>query len=116
MIRQRAAAWPIADADSSRVGARAESTLAENVAFYGIVLLAIAAPFETQFSVVTLPGQSISNVEACLVVVFVVWIGALAALRTRPIWRTPLTWPWLVSIAAMATASMWSPISKMNAL
>jgi hypothetical protein len=95
---------------------RGAESRAEKVAFYGVVLLAIAAPFELQAPVLALPGQSISNLEACLCVAFGAWLVALAIGRTPPVWRTPLTWPWAASIGVMALASLLSPVSKANAL
>jgi len=89
---------------------------AETVAFAGVVLLAFAAPFELINPVLVLPGQSISNLEACVLVATASWMAALIVLRTPPTWRTPLTWPWLASIAAMAAASLSSPVSRTNAL
>jgi hypothetical protein len=114
MIGQTAVAWP--DAEVGRVVRTDARAFHGTVAFYGLLLITLAAPFEMQAPLVSLPGQSISNLETCVAVAIVAWAAALAMTRALPAWRTPLTWPWMASLAAMAAASAFSPVSKMNAL
>jgi len=117
MNGRTAVAWPDAEVGAVGVAAGADArTIAGAFAFYGVLLLALAAPFEMQAPLLTLPGQSISNLETCVIVAVGAWGAALAATRTMPIWRTPLTAPWLASIGAMALASLLSPVSRANAL
>jgi len=87
-----------------------------NVAFAGVVLLSLLTPFETTRPLLRLPSQSISNLEAALLLSFGAWAVALIASRSRPTWRTRLTAPWLALVAAMAIASLLSSISRTNAL
>jgi hypothetical protein len=83
--------------------------------FGGLALLTLAAPFELTEPLVRLPRQSISSLEAALLVAFGAWAVAIAASRSMPVWRTPLTVPWLALVAAMAIASALSPVSRANA-
>ena len=87
-----------------------------NVAFAGVVLLSLLTPFETTRPLLRLPSQSISNLEAALLLSFGAWAVALIASRSRPTWRTRLTAPWLALVGAMAIASLLSSVSRTNAL
>ena len=61
-------------------------------------------------------GQSVSNVEAAVLVrVRVAAARSSVAPRCRA-WRTPLTLPWAALLVAMAVASAASPVSRVNAL
>lgn len=84
--------------------------------FAGVALLTLAAPFELTEPLLRLPRQSISSLEAAVLVAFAVWAAASAVSRRLPDWRTPLTLPWIALIAAMTVASLASPVSRVNAL
>ena len=77
--------------------------------------LTLVAPFELTSPLLRLPAQSVSNLEAAVLVAFA--LAALAVLITRrlPDWRTPLTMPWLVVLLAMGAAAALSPVSRVNA-
>jgi len=92
------------------------SARAASVAFAGAALLTVAAPFETLEPLVRLPGQSISNLEAAMLVAFAAWGAAVAASRRLPVWRTPLVLPWMALLLACAVSSLASPVSRVNAL
>ena len=86
------------------------------VACVGVCALVLVAPFEALVPLVTLPGQSLSTVEAALVAVLGAWAAALLAARTFPAWRAPLTLPWLAVLAAMLAASLVAPGFRANAI
>ncbi|HMD37034.1 MAG TPA: O-antigen ligase family protein [Vicinamibacterales bacterium] len=90
--------------------------LIDGTAFAGVALLALVAPFETTAPLLRLPGQSISNVEACLLLAFAAWGLAIVASRRLPVWRTSFTWPWTALVAAMLLSAALSPVSRSNAL
>jgi hypothetical protein len=107
-------AWngsPSAARTNARVGSRAAGA-----AFGGVAALTLLAPFERTRPILQLPGQSLSNLEATLLAVFVVWGAALVAFRQLPEWRTPITVPWLAVLAAMTVASIAAPAERINAL
>ncbi|HYM24761.1 MAG TPA: hypothetical protein VEU08_16200, partial [Vicinamibacterales bacterium] len=116
MVSQAAHVW--ADAVRPVPAARtiSRAATADRVAFFGVVFLVLAAPFELQKPLVVLPWQSISNLEACLLLAVGCWAAALVAARAWPAWRTPVTWPWIASIAAMTAASVASTVSRVNGL
>ena len=91
-------------------------TLNDGTAFAGVAVLAFVAPFETMAPLLRLPGQSISNVEVCLLAAFASWGFAIARSRRLPVWRTPFTWPWTALIGAMLLSAALSPVSRTNAL
>jgi O-antigen ligase len=84
--------------------------------FGGVALLTFAAPFELTEPLVRLPRQSITSLEAAILVAFAAWAVVVAASRRLPQWQTPLTLPWVVLLAAMIVASLASPVSRVNAL
>ena len=84
--------------------------------FAGVALLTLAAPFELTEPLVRLPNQSISSLEAAVLVAFAAWAAAILASRRLPDWRTPLTLPWIALLLAMFAASILSPVSRVNAL
>jgi hypothetical protein len=84
--------------------------------FAGVALLTLAAPFELTAPLVRLPRQSISSLEMAVVVAFAAAVIGMVCARRLPEWRTPLTAPWLALLAAMAVASLASPVSRVNAL
>jgi len=90
--------------------------LIDGTAFAGVALLAFVAPFEATAPLLRLPGQSISNVEACLLLAFAAWGLAIVASRRLPVWRAPFTPAWLALVAAMLLSAMLSPVSRTNAL
>jgi hypothetical protein len=85
-------------------------------AFIGVALLALVAPFEMTDPLVRLPQQSVSNLEAALLVAMAVWGVAIVRSRQLPAWRTPLTLPWVALIAALIVASAAAPAFRMNAV
>ena len=86
------------------------------VCFAGVGLLTLVAPFEWTAPLLRLPRQSVSNLEAAVVSTFVSAGIACAASLRLPEWRTPLTWPWAALLLAMLVASVFSPVSRINAL
>jgi O-antigen ligase len=84
--------------------------------FGGVALLTFAAPFELTEPLVRLPRQSITSLEAAILVAFAAWGAAVVASRRLPQWQTPLTLPWVVLLATMIVASVGSPVSRVNAL
>jgi hypothetical protein len=84
--------------------------------FGGVALLTFAAPFELTEPLVRLPRQSITSLEAAILVAFAAWAAVVVTSRRLPQWDTPLTSPWLALIAAMIAASAASPVSRVNAL
>ena len=69
--------------------------LASTIAWGGVCLWILCAPFEGLHPLVQLPGQSISSVEGALLGVFAAWTVAIVWTRAWPEWRTPLTAPWI---------------------
>jgi hypothetical protein len=86
------------------------------VLFGGVALLTIVAPFELTEPLVRLPRQSVSTLEAALLLTFAGWGASIVMSRRLPQWQTPLTWPWVALLVAMALASAASPVSRGNAL
>jgi O-antigen ligase len=100
-----------------RVAAAAPAgTTADAVAFGGMLLLIVAAPFERTQPLVALPGQSISNLEAVLFAVFLAWVAALARSRRLPYWRTRVSAPWIAWVGVLMAASLAAPAFRANAL
>jgi hypothetical protein len=94
---------------------------ASRVAYLGVCLLIIAAPFETLNPIVRLPGQSLSSVEAVLIAVIAGWTGASIRTRAWPEWRTALTWPWVATglaafLAAVASANRTNALHMVGRL
>src|SRR5262245_54307674 len=98
------------DRDSS-----GDSTRAATVAWAGTGLLFLIAPFEARQPLLRLPGQSLSSVEAVLIVVFAAWLGASAVDRKFPEWRTPLTAPWIMFGLAALIAAAAASANRSNA-
>lgn len=111
--------------DSSRVAgditgaeARFRSSF---VAWLGVCLLILAAPFETSTPLVSFPGQSLSSLETLLLLVVVAWLAT--ALADGPTVRdalvrviqSPLTWPWAVFLLATFVAAL-AGVDRVNAL
>ncbi len=106
---------PHARSSSTRSAVRTASR-ASTAAYVGVCALALAAPFETKRPLVSLPWQSVSNLEAVLLTVFAVSSAAMLWSRHRPRWDTPLTWPWTALLAAMCLAAAAAPVERVNAL
>jgi hypothetical protein len=85
-------------------------------AFVGVSLLAMAAPFEATRPLVRLPWQSLSNLEAVILIAFGLWLVALIWSSRRPDWRLPLAPAFLVFVAAMGLAALAAPANRVNAL
>ena len=83
--------------------------------FVGVAALTLLAPFELTAPLLRLPRQSVSNLEAAIVCAGVVAALALVGARRLPVWRTPLTLPWVALLLAMLVASALSPVSRVNA-
>jgi len=77
--------------------------LAATLAWAGVCLWILVAPFEASQPLLHLPGQSLSTVEAALVAVFVVF--GIAALLSSITLKTPLTLPWIAFIATTGIAA-----------
>jgi hypothetical protein len=88
---------------------------ATTVAFAGVALLMLAAPFELTQPLLRLPRQSVSNLEAALLLAVVSFSLAVIWSYNLPRWETPVTLPWLALLAAMLVASAASPVSRLNA-
>ena len=84
--------------------------------FAAVAWLTLVAPFEVTAPLVRLPRQSVSNLEAAVLCAFACGAAALVWSRRLPVWRTPLTQPWLALLVAMLIASAVSPVSHVNAL
>ena len=107
------AALPRLSSGSAAVPAE-RSDRASVTAFAGVAILMLVAPFERIEPLVRFPGQSISNLEAALVAAGVAWTCALCWTRRAPIWRTPVTGPWLILVAAMTCAALVAPTARLN--
>jgi len=91
------------------------------VAWLGVCLLILAAPFEATTPLISFPGQSLSVLETLLLLAVCAWLAA--ALADGPTFRdavvrviqTPLTAPWLVFLLAMLVAAL-AGVDRINAL
>ena len=88
--------------------------LAATLAWAGVCLWILVAPFEASQPLLHLPGQSLSTVEAALVAVFVVF--GIAALLSSITLKTPLTLPWIAFIATTGIAALAASSERTNAL
>jgi hypothetical protein len=102
-------------ADLARPNADRRTAVA-TVACVGICALVLLAPFEALDPLLTLPGQSLSTVEAALVAALAAWAAAMVAARAFPAWRAPLTLPWLAVLASMLAAALAAPRFQANAI
>ena len=95
---------------------------ASTVAWIGVCALILVAPFERTRPLIQMPGQSISSVEAALLMVFSAWTISMAlsgVVRPRHVlagWRTNLTLPWTALLAAMLFSAWAVPENRVNAL
>lgn len=85
------------------------------VAWTGVCLLVLVAPFEALQPLVRLPGQSLTIVELTLLAVLAAWLTAAVLFRQRPPLRTPLTVPWVTVLLTSAVAAAVAPADRMNA-
>src|SRR3954471_384084 len=95
---------------------QAQKDMVGRTFFAGVALLTLVSPFELTAPLLRLPRQSVSNLEAAVVCAFVVAAIAVVRAGRVPVWRTPLTVPWIVVLLAMVVASLVSPVSRVNAL
>lgn len=102
-------------ADLARPNADRRNT-AGAVACVGVCALVLVAPFEALDPLITLPGQSLSTVEAALVTALAGWAATLIVARALPAWRAPLTLPWLAVLAGMLAAALAAPRFQANAI
>ncbi len=85
------------------------------VAWTGVCLLVLVAPFEALHPIVRLPGQSLTIVELALLAVLTAWLAAALLFRQRPPLRTPLTLPWVMVLLTSAVAAAVAPVDRTNA-
>ena len=90
--------------------------LVSATAWVGVCALLFIAPFDGLEPLVKLPGQRVTSVEAALVGVLSAWVATVIWTRATPVWRTSLTLPWLVLLAAMFVAAVAAPTNRANAL
>jgi len=88
----------------------------DSAAFVGVALLALVAPFEATTPLVKLPAQSISNLEAAVVVACLLGAAAILARRLLLASITPIAAPWIAFLLVCAVAALVSPVSRINAL
>src|SRR5207249_2695172 len=69
---------------SAHMVGEATPAVGANAAFAGVVLLSFVTPFEATRPLLRLPSQSISTLEAALLLSFGVWALALIASTSRP--------------------------------
>ena len=85
------------------------------VAWTGVCVLVLVAPFEALQPLVRLPGQSLTIVELALLSVLAAWLVAALWFRQRPPLRTPLTLPWVTVLVTSAIAAALAPADRTNA-
>jgi len=95
--------------------ARSMNGLAATTAWTGVCALVLLAPFEGLKPIVELPGQLVTSVETAILCVFSAWFVCVVATRAMPVWRTPLTLPWVVLLAVMLVAAVAAPAHRANA-
>lgn len=104
------------DGSVARTGSRSSS-----VAWWGVCLLILAAPFEPLRPLISFPGQSLSGLETLLLLVAGVWFvavladGPTARASLMRVLSTPLTVPWMVFLAAMLVAAL-TGVDRTNGL
>jgi hypothetical protein len=86
------------------------------VAFVGICVLALIAPFELLQPVMRLPGQTITNLEVALLVSGAVFGAAIVIRRDRQWLRQPTAAAWLGLLLAMGLAAAFAPADRANAI
>ena len=78
--------------------------------------LVIATPFETRHAVFALPFQQFTFTELVWLVAAAAFVAAHVVRRQVPVWRTPVTTPWLVWMALMALAAVFADADRSNAI
>jgi hypothetical protein len=91
-------------------------TIATAVPSVAVCTLILLAPFEAREPLLVLPGQSLSTVEAALLLAVGASTLSLFWRRTRPTWRTPLGVPWTTLVLSMGVAAVAAPAHRGNAL
>lgn len=115
----------VAIGDSTRAAGNVTAARAETrssfVAWLGVCLLILAAPFEATTPLISFPGQSLSVLETLLLLAVAAWLAAALADGPGPgdalvrITQTPLTGPWLAFLVAMFVAA-FTGIDRLNAI
>jgi O-Antigen ligase len=82
----------------------------------GVCVLIVVVPFEALTPLFTLPAQSVSSAEAVLLAVLAGWVIACARAGEWPRWRTALTVPWMLWIAASVAAAIGASAFHANAI
>lgn len=100
----------------TRTAAPARVASTSTAAYVAACLIVLVAPFEGWRPVVSLPWQSISSVEAGLLVGVGLWTASLVWARERPRWQSSLTWPLMALLAAMIVAALAAPAERLNAI
>ena len=86
------------------------------VASFGVVVLVLAAPFETLNPILRLPGQSVSSVEAVLLAVLAACAFTLARSATWPAVPVMPAAAWTAFVAATLVSAIFAPGFRTNAL
>src|SRR4029453_677455 len=86
------------------------------VAWAGVCVLVLVAPFEALQPLVRLPGQSLTIVELVFLAVLSAWLAAALLFRERPPFRTPLTLPWVTVLVTSAIAALAAPADRADGL
>ncbi len=80
------------------------------------LLVILSTPFEKLGPIISLPGQNLTNLELVLALAIFVWgLGALLGGRI-PVWKTPLSTPWIVLLVIMILSALTAPEHRQNAL
>src|SRR5262245_51154810 len=111
-------AAPVADSVTASDAGLSPAPLmrrASRLAWVGTCVLVLAAPFETKEPLLRLPLQDLSSLELVLLAVVGGWLASVAWSRARPLWRTPLTAPWIALLVVMLVAAAAS-VHQVNAL
>src|SRR5262245_38424900 len=104
---------PIASSRVMVVGTLTDVT--SGVAAAGVCLLALVAPFESTRPLLRLPWQSVSSLEAALVLALAAWGVAVIRSGRAPDWHIPLAPVWLAFLLAMSIAALTAPAERTNA-
>ena len=94
---------------------RARADLATLGAWSATALLLIAAPFERVDARIALPWQTVTNLEAVVLVALAVWVVTSLAAGRLPAWHSPLAGPGLALVAGTALAAALAPAEHANA-
>jgi hypothetical protein len=78
--------------------------------------LIIATPFETRHAVLALPYQQLTFPELVWLLAALAFVAAHLTRRQMPVWRTPVTTPWLAWMTLMVLAAMFADADRANAL